>query len=255
MKKERRAGLFARVERITEPVMLVLAFIFLIVVLLPEVVPLASHTIGLLESMLWLIWGIFAAELAIKTYLAPDRRRYLISHWVDVVTVALPFLRPLRLLRLFVVVVRTWTHMRRILRRQTLSLVGITSLITIVLSATLVYAVERRGNGPIQNFPDALWWAVTTITTVGYGDMYPTTPLGRGVSVFLMLTGITLFGLLTASIAVFFVEEDAQTITKPGDNDVLDRLERLGRLREQGVLTEEEFQTQKRNVLIHADMP
>ncbi|PRQ62321.1 potassium channel family protein, partial [Vibrio sp. V01_P9A10T6] len=49
------------------------------------------------------------------------------------------------------------------------------------------------------------------ITTVGYGDMYPITPFGRGVAVFLMLTGITLFGLLTASVASFFIEEDGQS--------------------------------------------
>jgi voltage-gated potassium channel len=229
MDRDRRTTLFARVEQVTEIPMLVLAFVFLIIVLLPEIMPLSLRVENMLEGMLWLIWGVFAVELGIKTYLAPDRRRYLVAHWPDVLTVALPFLRPLRLLRIFVVVARAWKQTRSVLRQRTLSLVGLTSLITIILSATFVYAVERRTDGPIQTYVDALWWAVTTITTVGYGDMYPTTNVGRGVAVFLMLTGIALFGLLTASIAAFFVEEDAQASKGDRFDEILERLNQLER--------------------------
>ncbi|MGL4827690.1 MAG: potassium channel family protein, partial [Vibrio sp.] len=83
------------------------------------------------------------------------------------------------------------------------------SLSTVLLSAAFVYLVEKGTPSPINSYADALWWAMSTITTVGYGDMYPVTGFGRGVAVFLMLTGITLFGLLTASVASFFVEDDS----------------------------------------------
>ena len=76
-------------------------------------------------------------------------------------------------------------------------------------AALAVYIAERESGGSIASFSDAVWWAVTTITTVGYGDTYPTTPTGRGIAVLLMLAGISLFGLLTARIAAFFVEEEA----------------------------------------------
>lgn len=208
MDPDRRAELFRRVERLTETPMLVLAVVFVALVFLPEVVELSERAHEAIEGLLWLVWGLFAIELGVKTYLAPDRRRFLITHWPDVLTVAFPFLRPLRLLRVFIVLARAWRQTRSVLRQRTLSLVGVSSLLTVLGAAGLLYAVERHGDGPIKTFPDALWWAITTITTVGYGDMYPTTALGRGVAVFLMVAGITLFGLLTASVAAFFVESD-----------------------------------------------
>jgi voltage-gated potassium channel len=227
MNKDRRANLFTQVERVTEIPMLVLAFVFLAAILLPEIMHLSEAAQRMLEGVVWLIWAVFAVELGIKSYLAPDRRHYLVSHWPDVLTVALPFLRPLRLLRLFAVVSRTWTQTRTVLRQRTFSLVGLASLITVVFSATFVHVTERKTDGPIQTWGDALWWATTTITTVGYGDMYPTTAMGRGIAVFLMLTGITLFGLVTARIAAFFVEEDAQTDKERQLDEILERLKRI----------------------------
>jgi voltage-gated potassium channel len=229
MDKDRRSALYTRVEQVSEIPMLALSFVFLIIVLLLDLMQLSLRVQSTLEGVLWLIWGIFVVELGIKTYLAPSRRRYLVGHWPDVLTVVLPFLRPLRLLRIFAVAARTWKQTRSVLRQRTLSLVGLTSLIMVVLSATLVYAVERNTDGPIQTYVDSLWWAVTTITTVGYGDMYPTTAVGRGVAVFLMLTGITLFGLLTASIAAFFVEEDVSASKGDRFDEMLERLNQLER--------------------------
>lgn len=227
MKLKRSEVLFLRVERLTEAPMLILAVAFLVIVFLPEVVDLSERAYSVFEGLLWLIWGVFAVELGIKTYLAPSRRHYLVTHWPDVLTVALPFLRPLRLLRIFIVLARAWRQTRSVLRQQTLSLVGVTSLLTVVVAASLLYAVERRAGGPISTYADALWWAAATITTVGYGDMYPITAFGRGVAVFLMLTGITLFGLLTASIAAFFVESGTEQNGDPTLEEIRMRLARL----------------------------
>ncbi len=78
----------------------------------------------------------------------------------------------------------------------------------------LVLSVEEGADSSIESFGDALWWATTTITTVGYGDTYPVTGPGRGVAAFLMISGIALFGVLTANIAAFFVER-----TTEGDDE------------------------------------
>ena len=77
-------------------------------------------------------------------------------------------------------------------------------------SAAAAYALEDGAGGTIDSLGDALWWAITTVTTVGYGDMFPVTPAGRGIAAFLMLSGIALFGVLTANIAAFFVEQDQE---------------------------------------------
>lgn len=90
-----------------------------------------------------------------------------------------------------------------------------------LVAAALVLTFERATpGGNIHSYPDALWWAVTTITTVGYGDRFPMSAAGRGVAVVLMVSGIALFGVITASIAAYFVEQKAE-------HDLAGRLDRV----------------------------
>jgi voltage-gated potassium channel len=226
MHPARRAEWLAWAESATEVPMLVLALVFLVAVALPQVAHLPDQASALFDGLTWAIWAVFAVELAVKTYLAPDRRRYLRSHWPEVLAVALPFLRPLRLLRLVVVGPRLWGAARMVLRRRTFSLVGFAGLSSVMLAAIIVYAAERGGNGPIQTFGDALWWAAATITTVATGDVYPRTLVGRAVAIALMVVGAGLFGLVTARVAAFFIEEE-QTIEVRKLDQILERLERL----------------------------
>ncbi len=80
----------------------------------------------------------------------------------------------------------------------------------VVASAALVLNFEQHAKGSnIHNFADALWWAVVTVTTIGYGDHYPVSAGGRGVAVVLMLVGIGLIGVLTATVASFFIERQS----------------------------------------------
>jgi len=76
---------------------------------------------------------------------------------------------------------------------------------------TMEWSAEHtRPEATIHSLSDALWWAVSTITTVGYGDKYPVTPEGKAVALTLMLVGIAIFGLVTATLASLFVERDAE---------------------------------------------
>ncbi len=229
MDMEKRSAMLAKLEQISEIPLLILSLVFLVIVILPDAFQLSPAMEDLLNGALWLVWGVFLVDLSVKTYLAPKRIAYLRSHWIDVLTVVVPFLRPLRLLRVAAAVARTWQQTRSVLRQRTLSFIGVASLLTVVLSASLVYAVERGSDGPIQTFIDALWWSVTTITTVGYGDMYPVTNTGRGTAVFLMLTGITFFGLITASVAAFFVEDTTQAVEDTRSDALLERVAQIER--------------------------
>jgi len=227
---EARAALADRVERATRLPMVLLSIVFLFAVAIPEIIPVPPDVEELLEGVNWLIWAVFAFELGVMTYLAPNRRRYLREHWIDVLTVLVPFLRPMRMLRIIVVGARLWAEAKMLIYQRTFSTVAMTSIVSALTAATLMYVVEKGGDGPIQSYPDALWWAAATVTTVGYGDVFPKTPAGRGIAFLLMLIGISVFGVLTARVAALFVEasEDDNQHGKKLD-EVLARLDRLER--------------------------
>jgi voltage-gated potassium channel len=88
------------------------------------------------------------------------------------------------------------------------------SIFVAYISAIQITIAERTVDGSnIKNFGDGLWWAITTVTTVGYGDRYPTTTEGRLIAIALMIMGISLMGVITASVAAWFVkmgQEDSQ---------------------------------------------
>jgi voltage-gated potassium channel len=85
--------------------------------------------------------------------------------------------------------------------------VAISALFISYIAAIQITISERSVEGSnIKTFSDGLWWAVTTVTTVGYGDRYPTTSEGRLLAVLLMITGISLVGVITASVAAWFVK-------------------------------------------------
>ncbi len=200
---ERRTLLYERFDRVSDPVMVVLAIVSIPLMALPWIADVSAGQERAAASVDWLIWGVFAAELIVKTYLAPRRVNYVITHWYDVLIVVLPFLRVLRLLAL---AVKATAGAHEVFVRHGFHYALLAGLLIFVACAAAVTWLEKDAGGNINSFPEALWWAATTVTTVGYGDTFPTTPWGRGVGVVLMLVGIALFGLLTANISAFFVE-------------------------------------------------
>ncbi len=89
----------------------------------------------------------------------------------------------------------------------------------IIFSAVAILQVENAPNSNIKTAEDAIWWAYATITTVGYGDVFPVTTEGRIIAAALMTVGVGLFGTFTAFLASWFVtekkQEDTENITKP----------------------------------------
>lgn len=217
-----------RIERFTEVPLLVLAVLYIpvfIVEYLPEVHPEVRRDADVLQ---WAIVAAFAAVLVLKVAVAERRLEYLRSRWLEVLIVALPFLRPLRLLLVLPFLMRAIVGLRRVLGPYRGIYVLVSGLLTILTGAGLVLLFERRvESSPIDTFWDALWWAITTITTVGYGDTYPTTPSGRIVAALVMLVGIALFGVLTAGVAAYFVERSEEEEEKERDDKIDLILERL----------------------------
>jgi voltage-gated potassium channel len=138
---------------------------------------------------------------------APSKKRYLKTHPLEIVSVVLPFLRPLRLLRVIsfgALVIQKIAVGKQI--AITLKVFLFSILIAYIAAIQITITEREVATSNIKSFGDGLWWAVTTVTTVGYGDRFPTTSAGRVIAVGLMLVGISLMGVITASVAAWFVK-------------------------------------------------
>lgn len=196
-----------RWEQRSEIPLLLLAVAFLVAYAWPILDPRLDQDVAtFLLVLTWTVWGAFAVDLVIRLSLAEERLEYAIRHWYDLVLVVVPMLRPLRLLRLLAfarILGRSAT--RNLAGRVTLYVIG-SAVAAIGLGALAILDAERDAPGAnITTFGDALWWAATTVTTVGYGDRYPVTTEGRFVAVALMVVGIAVVGSVTAAVASWFV--------------------------------------------------
>ncbi|MDP9116999.1 MAG: potassium channel family protein [Actinomycetota bacterium] len=170
----------------------------------------------LCDFVVYAAWACFAIDYAGRLVLADRRWSFVWHHILDLASIALPILRPLRLLRL-VALIRAMnrTASGRLHGRIGIYVGGAAGLIVFVASLAELDAERGRPGANIETFGNALWWAFTTVTTVGYGDRYPVTRDGRLVAVGLMLSGIALIGVVTAAIASWLIarvraaEEDA----------------------------------------------
>ncbi len=201
-----------RWERRAEIPLLLLALAFVVAYVWPVLDPRLDPTIvTVLQIVSWSVWAAFVIDFATRIALARDRRRYLVAHWYDVLLVSLPMLRPLRMLRLLALA-RVMNRAASSLSMQVTTYVGGTAVVSLLLGAVAVLDAERGSPGAnINTFGDALWWAASTVTTVGYGDRYPVTTEGRVIAVLLMLVGIALVGSITASVAAWFVRSSEES--------------------------------------------
>jgi voltage-gated potassium channel len=239
----RRQEALDRFERATELPLVLLALAMVPLLVIPLLADLPSTLEATFVAADWFIWAAFALEYITRLVLSPRRWHFVRRQWADLLIVALPFLRPLRvvrsaralrvlrLARLGSVLAKVGKDGRRVLVRHHLHHALLVIGVVILGAASLALIVEEAGGGSIDSFGDALWWAVATVTTVGYGDVFPVTPAGRGIAAVLMVTGIALFGFLTANLTSFFVEQGGTTATEHPLAARLDELlQRIGEL-------------------------
>ncbi len=196
-----------KVEKLWDPVLTALAVLFLIVFSIPAfVTDLTDKTRSAIEIIQWVCWLAFALDLIFGLATSRDKKDYLLKHPLEIASVLLPFLRPLRLMR---VISFGSLALQKIAMGKQFAItvkVAVTAVFVSYIAAVQITISERSVEGSnIKTFGDGLWWAVTTVTTVGYGDRFPTTTEGRILAVMLMLVGISLVGVITASVASWFV--------------------------------------------------
>lgn len=255
IRKARTRNGYERWSKATDTPLLVLAVLFVVVLVLPLMVELDPAARAVVTAANVAIWAVFAVDYVARLYLALDRRRYVRTHVLDLVIVLLPMLRPLRALRVLRVLrvasVAGLAHKRatQSLHARVTTYVVSAAFVSLVVAAVAIREAERGSpDRNIHTLADGLWWSLTTVTTVGYGDLYPTTPLGRLVALGLMLVGVALLGVVTAAIAAWFVdrlqdvEETAQESTEAMLEEVLSELREVKR-RLDAVATESRSQS------------
>jgi len=204
------------VKRAWNEILTLLAILFLIAFSYPAFVSKVSENAQQnIDIIQWISWSAFAIDVVYGLFKSDKRLQYLKLHPLEIASVLLPFLRPLRLLR---VISFGGLAIQKIAigRQFTITIkVALTAFFIAYISAVQITIIERTANGSnIKSFEDGLWWAITTVTTVGYGDRFPTTNEGRLLAVLLMITGISLIGVITASVASWFVRMSSNEVTK-----------------------------------------
>jgi len=160
-----------------------------------------------------IILVIFAFDYFVRLYLSKDKKAYFKNNIFELLSI-LPLDSLFRGFRLFRIIriVRILFMTKRLSGRSTSFLntngfiyVLIVTIITVFLGAISIFYLEHGTS--IESFGDALWWSFVTVTTVGYGDISPVTAAGRLVAVILMIVGIGFIGMLTGTIATFFIRK------------------------------------------------
>jgi len=195
-------------ERRAEWPLLFLALAFLVAWAVPILDPHAPRDAQTIcTDISWTVWAAFAVDFLIRLALADGRLAYARRHWYDVALIALPLLRPLRLLRVLAFARVLHRAASNVIARVAVY-VGGAAVMSVVVGAIAVLGAEQKApDANITSFGDALWWAATTCATVGYGDRYPVTTQGRFLAVGLMVIGVAFVGTVTATVSAWLVKQ------------------------------------------------
>lgn len=200
----------------TEGPLFALALLYLVAWSFIVLAPNDNWNLPLFIVML-VIWALFGADYVVKVVLAERHGGYILHHLPDLLAVLLPFLRP--------AVQLTHIHSIPFFRRRTgaaqrtriVILAAAFAVLFVYSMALAVFTVERDApDTQMSTFGDSIWWACVTLFTVGYGDIVPVTSLGRIYSVMLMIGGILIIGVASATI-VSYLNERIRERSDPED--------------------------------------
>ncbi len=208
--------------RLFDVVLLLLIALCVVVVMLESVEPLRQQYAPLFRGLEWTFTGIFTAEYLIRLAVVRDRRKYATSFFgvIDLISILPSYLellfpgshylmtiRVLRLLRMFRIlkmaehVGESYMLLRALRASRNKIMVFLASVIAVVcVEGTMMYVIEHRVNEGFANIPQAIYWAVVTLTTVGFGDVTPVTVAGKMMACIVMLTGFAIIAVPTGVV-------------------------------------------------------
>ncbi|MZD06634.1 two pore domain potassium channel family protein [Streptomyces sp. SID5785] len=165
-------------------------------------------------------WSVFLVDYVVRRRLSGQRwPRFVRTHWLDTLVLLLPLLRPVRIVQAYDRVQLRHDRPRFSLHARVIVYAGVSTLLLGFAASLAVYHVERPAPGAtIRTYGDAVWWACTTVSSVGYGDMAPVTPLGRLVAVALMGCGLALLGAVVGAFSSWLLQAFARDGERPPGN-------------------------------------
>lgn len=197
---------------------------------------------GLEQLTDWVVWAFFIGETTLLTYLVRDKWRYLKANWLNLVIIAagMPILwggpvhaaglRSLRLVIAFGLLLNISPTLKAVLARNHLGTTLMVSLVVVIIGGTIMAGIDPGIETPL----DGIWWAWVTLSTVGYGDVVPASQPGRLLGAIMILLGMGLFSLITASFTAFFVAREEEAVeeeiveqVEEKEADTNDRLEQI----------------------------
>ncbi|WP_210395402.1 potassium channel family protein [Motiliproteus sediminis] len=180
------------------------------------------------------IWLMFVVETIVLARLVDNPTRYLKHNWLNLFIIAAgvpilwghsnmaPMLRTLRMLILLRLLLRISGDARALLARHNLGTTLMVSFVVLLMSGFIIAGIDPAIKTPWQG----IWWAWVTVTTVGYGDVVPSSWTGKAFAALLILMGIGLFSMLTASFSAFFIAQDEKEVLD-AEHENIERLRQL----------------------------
>lgn len=218
--KDERISALEQFEEVAETPMLFLAVAWLVL----TIVELLNDLPPFLEHLMTGIWIVFWLEFIVRLLISPAKLHFLKNNVLTLISLALPAFRifrvvrvlrfaraarGLRLLKIFGTFNRGMRALRNSLGRKGFSYVIVLTLLVVVLGSAGIYILERDESNYFADFGTALWWTAMMITTMG-SDYFPTSPEGRLLALTLAIYGFAVFGYVTATVASFFIDRDAE---------------------------------------------
>ena len=230
--RDERFELLEHLQATLEPAMATLGVVFLGLLLLDYgATDLGDRGNVWLDRALQAIWAVFLLDFGLRFMVAPAKIRFLRENWLGVLSLALPFLRPLRalraaralrslsLVRLLGGVNRGMRVLRQVTRGRQFAYVGALTLLVTAAGAVGVLFFDRNAEGAtIRSFGDALWWAAALVTTVN-SEKYAVSPEARVIAILIRVFAVSVFGFVTASIASYLIGRDTEERTPSGNGE------------------------------------
>lgn len=206
-------------------IIVILSLYVLISLVISVFFTLPKETTSLLNYIDNLICLVFLTDFFIRFFKAEKKLEFMKWGWIDLVSSIPTFdyfragrlLRLVRLLRVLRAFKSTKILLDFVFKKKSqgaFATAAIVAVLMLIFSSIAILQVENDPNSNIKTAEDALWWAYTTITTVGYGDKFPVTTEGRIIAMVLMTVGVGLFGTFTGFVASWFVEDKNEEVKK-----------------------------------------